>query len=189
MSTSKEKFIGVTFAALLFGSPVLADDTCKLGGMWRLVSFHSEDIVTKSRFHTYGERPWGYLTIGCDGQFSAWVESRQSAKTLTASKNDPLHRAIFYSGQYRVTANTIVTRIAEARHEGWIAYDAGDTTWTEWQSQTDDPRSFRVVINDLGNAILLIETAPMSNPNGYGNRTVGRTVWERVENWEFALPY
>jgi hypothetical protein len=79
-------------------------------------------------------------------------------------------------------------RIANARHEGWIAYDAGSLVWTEGPAQTDEARSFQVLRNDLGYEIVLIETAPMPNPNGYGNSIIGRTVWERVFDWEYAPP-
>jgi hypothetical protein len=193
---TKQTSISAAIGLLLLGSPVVADDICKLGGMWRLVSFHSEDVVTKARVNIYGERPWGYLTIQCDGRFYAWAANAQRRPVQSVwedvaqsiSELAAPRRAIYYSGIYSLTDDNMVIRVEKEQHGGWDISDAGDILWNESQTQGDDVRKYRIKPNGRDTEILLIETAPMPDPKRSTSTIVGRTVWERVSEWQYAPP-
>ena len=64
---------------LLLSSPARADDTEKIFGNWRLVSFFSEDIQTKEHSNPYGEHPNGFIGF-TPGRFFAFVTAEAVAR-------------------------------------------------------------------------------------------------------------
>src|ERR1043165_2889379 len=131
--------ISVVFGLAIQGSPSQSADNANLSGLWKIVAFHTEDVATKAQNHLYGTQPIGFLKLETDGRLSAWLASgwpaqaAQSAWEDAASSLEPqraAHRAVFYSGQYRLGQATLDVNIDQAEHEGWVGAEPFDLTWT-----------------------------------------------------------
>jgi hypothetical protein len=195
MQIARQTLISAVFGLAILGSPAASADSAQVPGLWKIMAFQTEDVVTKERSHLYGERPIGFMKLETDGRLSAWLASGwpdevvQSVWEDVASAIDPQrspYRAVFYSGQYRLNATAFVMKIDEAQHEGWVGSDPFDLTWTEGRTQKEEMRNFRIETDAQEREVLHIETAPMRNPNGAGNTIIGRLVWARVSDWEFG---
>jgi len=190
MRATTQAIVGTVLGLVLFGAPVSAEESPRLVGLWKLVSFHTEDVHTKIRSHVYGEHPKGYMGVTADGRFHAyalsdWPVPAQSLWDDIAqsfSEQAGTHRAIYYSGKYRLDGNKFVVHIDRALHEGWVGTDPFDITWTEGRTATEEARSFQLANGGPGGETLRIETAPIPNPNGGGNTIIGRVVWERTSD-------
>ena len=49
MQSIKQIVLGAAFGVALFSAPALAADNMQVPGLWKLVSFHTEDAATKER--------------------------------------------------------------------------------------------------------------------------------------------
>ena len=197
MHISRQTFIGAVFGLAVLCSPAESADNPKVPGLWKIVAFHTEDVATKAQNHLYGERPIGFMKLETDGRLSAWLASGwptqavQSVWEDVADSFDPQrspYRAVFYSGEYRVSEGTFVVNIDRAQHEGWVGVEPFDLTWTEGLTPKAEMRNFRIETDAQEREILRIETAPMRNPNGAENTIIGRLIWVRVSDWEFGRP-
>jgi hypothetical protein len=195
MHLARHALISAVFGLAALGSPAQSADNSKVSGLWKIVAFQTEDVVTKERNHLYGEEPIGFMKLETDGRLSAWLASGWPTEPIrsvwedAAISIDPqrsAYRAVFYSGQYRLNETTLVVNIDQAQHEGWLGSDAFDLTWTEGRTQKEETRNFRVETDAQEREVLHIETTPILNPNGAGNTIVGRLIWVRTSDWEFG---
>jgi hypothetical protein len=184
----------------LLTMPALSEEPPRLAGLWRLSAFFAENIETKARTHTYGERPMGYMGINADGGFDAWamsdlprLDSSGPGPVPSIWEIDhslPLHaagfRAILYSGRVRPEGSTLSVSIDKAHHVGFYP-DPIHVLWNEFTTSTDEVRSFRMQRDESGNEVLRIETAPFAEPNGAGHQIVGTVTWIRSHDWD-AIP-
>lgn len=132
-------FLCATISLIVFSSTPVDAESCKLGGSWKLVAFYAEDVATKARVHTYGERPSGYMTVTCDGRFSARAGTALTEPVLSIWEDvartliEPagLVSGVYYWGTYRLDGNKIILRNEEARNTGWTIHDPTDLMWNE----------------------------------------------------------
>ena len=96
-------------------------------GLWKLVSFHTEDVATKERSAFYGEQPIGHMKLESDGQLSAWIASGWPVNSAPSS----VYRAVFYSGRYRIEDRRFAIRVERAEHEGFVGAAPFDLSWSE----------------------------------------------------------
>src|SRR3954447_19690228 len=165
----------------------LAADEVKLAGFWRLVSFQTEDVATKTVSNVYGKKPIGHMALRQDGRFHAYASSAPVGPGPTLYDDiacslahcDPWRHGIVYSGTYRLDGSKFIMRVDYARTEGSVGVQPFDMTWTEGRSSSEVVRNFRMESSDAEIVTLHLETARMLNPNGAGNSIVGRVVWER----------
>jgi hypothetical protein len=191
MRNTTQAVIGATLGLVLFGAPVSADDSPKLVGLWKLVSFYTEDVHTKVRANVYGDHPKGYMAITADGRFHAyalsdWPKPAESVWEDVAqsfSLQAGAHRAIHYSGKYRGDRDKLIVHVDRALHEGWVGTDPFDISWTEGRTATEEMRSFRLTGGGPEGPTLNIETPAIPNPNGAGNTIIGRVTWEQTSDW------
>jgi hypothetical protein len=197
MYITRHTVISAVFGLAVLGSPAQTADRSKVAGLWKIVAFHTEDVATKAQNHLYGERPIGFMKLETDGRLSAWLASGWPAESVQSvwedvatsfAQHPPAYRAVFYSGQYRLGQGALLVNIDHAQHEGWVGVEPFDLTWTEGLTQKEEMRKFRIETDGQERVILLIETAPMRNPNGAENTIIGRLIWARVSDWEFGRP-
>ena len=170
--------ISAALGVALFGTPVCAAENLQLAGLWKLVAFHTEDVVTKERGAYYGEQPMGFMKLETNGKLSAWMASGWA--------ETPAYRAVFYSGRYRLDPDTFLVRIERAEHEGFVGAAPFDLTWNEGVTRTEEARRFYSETDSNEREVLVIESVPMANPNGAGNTIVGLQAWVKVSDWEFG---
>lgn len=132
-----------------------------LAGVWKLVSWVSEDVDTLERRALFGEHPTGYIVFAPSGRVIALL----TGEGRKAPKSDQDRVAAFgsmvaYSGNYRIEGNRLTTEV--------------DIAWDESQVGTDQVRFFRIDGDRLE-----IETAPFVSPK-FGGKTVRAfLVWRR----------
>ena len=105
MQPIKQFLIGAAFGIALSSAPALAADTKQVPGLWRLVSFQTEDAATKERTAYFGVRPMGFMKLESNGELSAWMASSWPVETPGSVWEDaalslhphPGYRAVFYS--------------------------------------------------------------------------------------------
>ena len=185
MQPTTRTFLGATVGFALLTLPALADERPRLAGLWRLGAFYAEDVATKARTHIYGERPLGFMGVGVDGRFDAWAISEWPYRDSRQGEPTVGYRAILYSGRYRVENDRLLVNVNQVQHEGFYS-DPVHIIWNEFQTRTDETRSFRLEQDELGNGILCIETMPMAEPNGTGALIVGTVIWVRSHEWDEA---
>ena len=198
MRTSMQTIISAAFGVAFLTLPVLSDEQPRLAGLWRLSAFYAENIDTKARTHTYGERPIGFMGINVEGGFDAWAMSDWPGRHMINSAPAPSiwekaaqslpqyaagYRAILYSGRLRPEEGALIVGIDKAEHVGFYP-EHFHVLWNEFQTRTDEVRSFRIKRDEVGNEILYIETAPFVDPNGTRNQFVGTATWVRSHEWD-----
>ena len=103
MQSINRVVISVALGVAMFGTPVCAGENLQLAGLWKLVAFHTEDVVTKERGAYDGEQPTGFMKLETSGKLSAWMASGWA--------ETPTYRAVFYSGRYRLDPSGFLVRI------------------------------------------------------------------------------
>ena len=154
--------IGVMVLAVVFWNAANAQDSQKLIGLWKLVSYELEFQDTGERQTPFGAHPNGYGVITAEGRTMA---------VLTAEG-----RAIPKSDEDRAAAfKTVVAYTGMLKVEGdhWTTHV--DVTWNEAWNGTDQVRFFR-----LDGDTLHISSAWSTNLNYEGRLTRGVLKWERV---------
>lgn len=192
MHIAKQTLISALFGLLLLGAPALAEDNLDLVGLWKIVSFHTEDVQILTRNNVYGEHPVGFMQVAPDGRFSAFVFSSRPEPALSIwedaarafGEQTPTYSGIIYSGKYRVDGNKLIVHVDRVQHDGPVGPGTFDMSWTEGRTATEEVRHFRLEDGPLHSKFLHVETPPIANPNGVGNMIIGRLIWERISNWE-----
>ena len=154
--------ISVALGVALFGTPVRAADNLQVAGLWKLVSFHTEDVVTKARGAYYGEQPMGFIKLETNGDLSAWTASGWPMEAVGSMREDLAaslrphsgYRAVFYSGKYRLDERKFIIDIDEerkfivdierAQHGRVVGTAPFGLTWNEGVTHTEDARRLRV---------------------------------------------
>ena len=182
--------VSATMFLMVFSSPVIGRESCKLGGLWRLISLDIENVTSEERVRIYSEYPNRYMTVTCDGRFSAWAGNTQTGPVLSIwedvarwiAESTPLDDAIYYSGSYRLDGSKIIFRSDKVHYDGSNIFDEFNLIWSEGKAETEGGHNFRLTPNGSDGQTLLIETAPMPNPNragSTGTTIVARALWER----------
>ena len=88
MQIARQTLLSAAFGLAVLGSPAESADNLKVPGLWKIVAFQTEDVVTKERTHLYGERPIGFMKLETDGSLSAWLASGWPAKSAQSVWED-----------------------------------------------------------------------------------------------------
>jgi hypothetical protein len=115
------RLIGLATLACLAAQPSLADDTDKVVGTWRLVSYDIEVQATGSRVPVMGQHPTGYVSFMPSGRifFVLTGEARKAAKT-DPERAELLSTLVAYTGTYRVDGDKWITNVEVAWNPEWV---------------------------------------------------------------------
>jgi hypothetical protein len=129
-------------------------------GVWKVVSYFTEELGTGKRTALLGEHPKGYLIYTPEGRMMVlgMREGRSPAKT-DEDRVNLLKTMLAYSGRYSIEGDKVTHHI--------------DMSWNEALTGTDQVRYFK-----LEGDTLTIKTAPGKNPIT-GNESVSAVIWER----------
>ena len=94
-------------------------------GVWKLRSFHAEDVETKERSEPFGPEPRGTLMLHADGRMVALITPREQP---APSREEPgaaaMQELVAYSGRYRLEPpDRLVTSVDVAWLGNWIGTD------------------------------------------------------------------
>lgn len=85
-------------------------------GVWKLRSFHMEDVDTGQRSEPFGPAPRGTLILHADGRMAALITPEERTPTLQS--------LVAYSGRYRLDPpDRLVTTVDVAWIDEWIGTD------------------------------------------------------------------
>jgi hypothetical protein len=146
----------------LVSSAALADDTDKLLGTWKLVSFFTEDVQTKQHNNIYGEHPEGRIGF-TPGRFFAVTTAEGRKAPQTPEEQAAAYRTLTaYTGKWRVDGEKFITKVDVAWNPAWVG--------------TEQIRFWRLEENRL-----VVTSAPISfpNPNGPDRLVIAHLVWEK----------
>jgi hypothetical protein len=149
---------------LLVSSAALADDTEKLLGTWKLVSFFTEDVQTKQHNNIYGEHPEGRIGF-TPGRFFAVTTAEGRKAPQTPEEQAAAYRTLTaYTGKWRVDGEKFITKVDVAWNPAWVG--------------TEQIRFWRLEENRL-----VITSAPIlfPNPNRPDRLVVAHLVWEKEQ--------
>jgi len=138
-----------------------SDDKISLVGVWKLVSWVTEDVETLERRALFGEHPTGYIVFTESGRAIAILTGdRRKVPKSDEDKVGAFGSMVAYSGKYEIEGNRLTTRV--------------DIAWDEAQVGTDQVRFFRIEGDNLA-----IETAPFVSPKFGGKLVRSFLVWRR----------
>ena len=138
----------------------LANDSAKVVGTWKLVSFVNEFQDGSEPRGAYGNRPTGYIIFTPDGRMMAVVE----AEGRKPPENDEQRAAAFrtiiaYTGMYRLQGDKFTTKVDVSWNPAWVG--------------TEQVRDYRLE----GDQLKVVSPWVMS-PN-LGKMTRATVTWER----------
>jgi hypothetical protein len=132
----KLKAFVVIIGIFLAGIACFADDSSKLVGTWKLVSFDVEIQATGKTEPAMGKNPTGYVFFTPERRvfFILTGEGRKPAKT-EKEKAELLNSVVSYTGMYRLEGDKLITKV--------------DVAWNPDFLGTEQTRLFKVEGNRL----------------------------------------
>jgi len=138
----------------------LANESAKVVGTWKLVSFVNEFQDGSEPRGAYGNHPTGYIIFTPDGRMMSVVE----AEGRKPPENDEQRAAAFrtiiaYTGMYRLQGDKFTTKVDVSWNPAWVG--------------TEQVRDYRLE----GDQLKVVSPWVMS-PN-LGKMTRATVTWER----------
>jgi len=117
------RFNWIAALILMLGAmqPSLADDTSKVQGAWKLVSYEVEVQSSGEIMLPMGKAPTGYVMFSPESRvwFVLTGDGRKPAKTAE-EKAALLDSLVAYSGTYRLEGDTWITSVEVAWNPAWV---------------------------------------------------------------------
>lgn len=112
----------------LIAQPSFADDSDKVLGTWKLVSYEVEVQATGQKGPVMGDKPTGYAAFLPDGRvfFILTGEARKPAKT-DQERAELLSTLVAYSGTYRIEGDKWITKVEVAWNPEWVGTEQART--------------------------------------------------------------
>jgi hypothetical protein len=155
------KAVAVLLVSWMAAQPVLADDSAKLLGTWKLVSFETEFQDGRPSRPVYGAKPTGYLLYTPQRMMTLIEgEGRQPGKTVE-ERAALMATMIAWTGAYRLEGDKHILKV--------------DAAWNPALNGTERVATFKLEGNRLH---FTSPWAPALNLPG-SPMTRGITVWER----------
>lgn len=124
MEDRMSKLIGFTFVACLIAQPCVADDSDKVLGTWKLVSYETEVQTTGAKEPAMGQNATGYAIFNADRRVFLMLtgEGRKPAKTAEG-RSELFTTLIAYTGTYRIEGDKWTTKVEVSWIPEWVDTD------------------------------------------------------------------
>jgi hypothetical protein len=98
-----------------------SDNSAKILGVWKLVSFEAEIRATGQKEPVMGQNPAGYAIFTPEGRafFTLTGDGRSPAKTVQ-ERADLLDTLVAYTGTYRLQKDEWITKVDVAWNPEWV---------------------------------------------------------------------
>jgi hypothetical protein len=109
------------FLAGIVMQPSFGQDSSKVIGTWKLLSYEVEVQATGQKLPVMGDKPTGYVTFLPEDRvfFVLTGEARKPAKT-DQEKAELLSTLVAYTGTYRIEGDTWTTNVDVAWNPEWV---------------------------------------------------------------------
>ena len=106
---------------ILSASKSYADDSTKLKGVWRLLSYTLEYQATGRKEPIMGKKPTGYAIFTLEGR-AMFVITGEGRKPQTEDKARAalLNTLVAYTGKYRIEGDKWITKVEVAWNPEWV---------------------------------------------------------------------
>ena len=117
----KLRGLTVLVCFLILVPPCFADDSEKILGIWRLVSYEAEFQATGEREPVLGKNPTGYIIFTREGRafFILTGEGRKAPNT-DQDRADLLKSMFAYTGMYRLEGDKWITKVDVSWNPAWV---------------------------------------------------------------------
>lgn len=111
----------IALLMLVFLRPAFCEDTTRIQGSWKLVSYEVEVQTTGEIMYPMGRSPAGYVMFSPHSRvwFVLTGEGRKPAKTAE-EKAALLDSLVAYSGKYRLEGDKWITSVDAAWNPAWV---------------------------------------------------------------------
>ena len=117
----KFKWLVVLVLFLIAAQPSFADDSAKILGIWRLVSYEAEFQATGEREPVLGKNPAGYIIFTPEGRaFFILTGEGCKAPNTDQDRADLLKSMFAYTGMYRLEGDKWITKVDVSWNPAWI---------------------------------------------------------------------
>jgi hypothetical protein len=132
----KYRWLAVLFLIFLSVQTSFADDSAKIHGIWRLVSFEVEFQATGERQNVRGKNPTGYIMFTPEGRMAVIITNEGRKPATTEQDRADLYKSLVaYTGLYRVEGDKWITKVDVSANPAWVG--------------TEQTRSFKIDGNRL----------------------------------------
>jgi len=116
--------------ACVIAMPSFAQESNKVIGTWKLVSYEVETQTTGQKAPVMGEKPTGYVTFTPEGRvfFVLTGEGRKPANT-DQERAELLNTLVAYSGTYGLEGDKWTTNIEVAWNPEWVGTKQVRSNW------------------------------------------------------------
>jgi len=117
----KLRWLIVLVCLLNLVHPCFADDSAKILGIWRLVSYELEAQATGERELVLGKNPTGYVIFTREGRaFFILTGEGRKAPNSDQDRADLLKSVIAYTGMYRLEGDKWITKVDVSWNPAWV---------------------------------------------------------------------
>jgi hypothetical protein len=115
------RLLGFMFVLCLVGQPSFGNDSDKVLGTWKLVSYETEVQATGEKEPATGQIPTGYVAFKAEGRVFLVLtgEARKPAKT-SQERAELFTTLVAYTGTYRVEGDKWTTKVEVAWIPEWV---------------------------------------------------------------------
>ena len=126
------KLVALTFVACLLAQPSFAQDSNKVVGTWKLVSYETEIQSDGKKEPAMGQNATGYAIFNAEGRVFLMLtgEGRKPAKTVE-DRAQLFTTLIAYTGTYRVEGDKWTTKVEVSWIPEWVGTDQVRTVTVE----------------------------------------------------------
>ena len=142
----KLKWLAVVVLLFFLAQPGFANDSAKIHGSWRLVSFQVEFQATGERLDVKGKNPTGYINFTPEGRMGVIITDEGRKPATTDQDRATLFKTLVaYTGIYRVEGDKWITKVDVSANPAWVG--------------TEQIRSFKIDGNRLQESTALMPFA------------------------------
>jgi hypothetical protein len=117
-------FLIVMMGILNAAQLAFADDSTKIIGIWKLVSFEAEFQATGEREPAMGKNPTGYVIFTPEGRMMAILTAEGRKASKTDQDRADLWKSMFaYTGMYRFEGDKWITKVDVSWNPAWVGTD------------------------------------------------------------------
>ena len=111
----------VLVSFLVAVQPSFGDDSAKVLGTWKIVSWETEFQATGEREPVMGKNPMGYLVFTPEGRMMTVItgEGRKAPKT-DQDRADIFKSLFAYTGMYRLEGDKWITKVDVSWNPAWV---------------------------------------------------------------------